>query len=120
MKNINNKIEDNTNYYVTKQNLLFTILSIIKEKGNVYGYEIMLDINKTMCCRLPSGGLYGVLSVLEDCNMIVSFGEHQFNRRRKYFKITQKGEEYLLKLQNSMSTLLRNFAKGSEIKCVYA
>ena len=71
------------------------ILKIIAQ-GETYGYEITSDLNKSGFTDLNEGSVYPVLIRLEKKGLVDSETKKStLGPRRKYFRMTQKGEEYL-------------------------
>jgi len=73
------------------------ILSILQHEIN-YGYQIIQSVKKISGGKLDwsDGMLYPVLHRLEKDGLISSFWQiSEEGRRRKYYKITEKGHEEL-------------------------
>ena len=73
------------------------ILSILS-KGDSYGYEIIKTIKDLSANKIDfkDGTMYPVLHKLEKRQLILSFWKTSENgRKRKYYKITNKGREEL-------------------------
>lgn len=73
------------------------ILSLIKD-NSMYGYQIIkeLEIKSSGVFMLKEGTLYPILHGLEEKGVIESlWSEGENKRKRKYYKITEKGKEYL-------------------------
>jgi DNA-binding PadR family transcriptional regulator len=76
---------------LTLGNLWLYILSLIKQKGRIYAYNLGADIEKEFLFRPSRVMVYIVLYKLEDEGLIKS----EFEERRKYYSMTKKGEETL-------------------------
>lgn len=90
---------------LTKGNLWLYILTIMKE-GEVYAYELDNIIEQRFGFKPNKIMLYLVLYKLENNGFVKS----SFKERRKYYKITKKGEKELDKgklLIESILTMLR-------------
>ena len=73
------------------------ILKLILEKDS-YGYEISKEISNRTNNRLivKEATLYAVFQRLEKNEYVVSYsGQITHGRKRKYYKITQLGRDYL-------------------------
>ncbi len=73
------------------------VLSVLQEKP-MYGYQIMRELEQRSqgYFSLTAASLYPTLHKLEDEALVTSqWQEGQGNRRRKYYTITEKGQEIL-------------------------
>lgn len=69
------------------------VLSLLR-KGEMYGYEIIkeMQIKSNSIFEFKEGTLYPILHGLEEENLVESFWKEGENaRKRKYYRITQKG-----------------------------
>ena len=75
------------------------LLSVIKRKGPIYGYEIVRDVLRDTdgYFTLKEGTLYPALKRLEEDDLLTSKWENGRNRPRKYYSITPRGREALEK-----------------------
>lgn len=76
------------------------VLAILK-RGESYGYAIIQKVREVSDGRLTwsDGMLYPLLHRLEDAGLVSSFWQKaDTGRRRKYYRITQEGEEELQRL----------------------
>lgn len=83
------------------------ILSILS-KGESYGYEIIQKIKKISNGRMTyaDGTLYPVLHKLEKKELISSYWKIAENtRKRKYYKITEKGKKELVQEKENWKTI---------------
>ncbi|MFH0736969.1 MAG: helix-turn-helix transcriptional regulator [Candidatus Micrarchaeota archaeon] len=78
-------------HLLTSGNLWLYILSLIKRDGELYAYALDEQIEKEFMFRPNKVMIYIVLYRLEAEGLIAS----RFQERRKYYKITKKGEEAL-------------------------
>ncbi|MBD3210002.1 PadR family transcriptional regulator [Candidatus Micrarchaeota archaeon] len=76
---------------LTSGNLWLYILSLAREKGSVYAYELDKEIEKEFFFRPNKVMVYVVLYKIEKEGLIRS----EFRERRKYYTITDKGLETL-------------------------
>lgn len=71
------------------------ILKIISE-GETYGYEITSRLKKSGFTDLNEGSVYPVLIRLKKKKLVDSqMKKSSLGPRRKYFRMTSQGEEYL-------------------------
>ena len=68
------------------------VLAILT-KGNSYGYKIVSDLSTYI--DITESTLYPILRRLEKDDHLDTYNELYQNRNRKYYRITQKGREYL-------------------------
>ena len=84
-------------------NLWLYILSLAKQKGRIYAYELDSEIEKEFFFKPNKIMVYVVLYKIENEGLIKS--EHR--ERGKYYKITKKGQE-TLDLAREYFTILSN------------
>lgn len=75
------------------------VLSLLSE-GDHYGYEMirLLEERSDQTFQFKEGSLYPVLHRLENSGFVESyFSDTESGKRRKYYKITRKGEAQLLR-----------------------
>ncbi len=77
---------------LTTGNLWLYILSLIKKEGRLYAYKLVDEIEKEFLFRPGKTMIYIVLYKLENEKLITS----SFEERRKYYRLTEKGENALL------------------------
>lgn len=78
------------------------ILSLL-QRNEMYGYEIIkeMQLKSSGVFEFKEGTLYPILHSLEEENLVESFWkEGENSRKRKYYKITQKGREALKEKKN--------------------
>lgn len=76
---------------LTSGNLWLYILSLIKQKGKIYAYELDKEIEKEFFFKPNKVMIYIVLYKIENEGLI----ESEYKERRKYYKLTKKGTETL-------------------------
>ncbi|SQB91425.1 transcriptional regulator, PadR-like family [Clostridium tetanomorphum] len=73
------------------------ILTLLKDEP-MYGYEIIkkLEEKSSGIFVFKEGTLYPILHSLEDKNVVESFWSNgQNGRKRKYYRLTEKGKGYI-------------------------
>lgn len=94
------------------------ILKIIAQ-GETYGYQITSDLNKTGFHDLNEGSVYPVLIRLEKKGLVdTETKKSSLGPRRKYFRITLKGERYLesfTEVWGEISSMVNKILKGGAI-----
>jgi len=101
---------------IFKGSIDIIILSVLKSKTS-YGYEISKLISKQSNnnYEIGEGTLYSSLKRLENKNLIKSYWKIKDDRNRKYYNITDLGENFLnekiLGLKN-LNILLDNLIGG--------
>jgi PadR family transcriptional regulator PadR len=71
-----------------------TVLSIIS-RGETYGYEILIVLNKYGFKDIYEGTLYPILTRMEKKDIInCRIAKSPLGPKRKYYTITKSGEEY--------------------------
>lgn len=97
---------DNTKAQMRKGVLELCILSIIKSEGEVYPSDIIKRLKQTEMI-VVEGTLYPLLSRLKNAGLLsYSWKESTSGPPRKYFKITEVGEEFLGGLTHSWKQLV--------------
>lgn len=89
------------NKELIKGSTVILILSLL-DNGAMYGYEMIKEIEKKSngVFMFKEGTLYPILHTLESDGMVESFwSEGECNRKRKYYKITDKGKRNLKEKQ---------------------
>ncbi len=76
---------------LTSGNLWLYVLSLINASGKLYAYEIDKQIEKEFFFKPDKIMIYLVLYKLENEGLMTS----EFEKRRKYYKITEKGVQTL-------------------------
>jgi len=106
MKKSNGEIIDSSpikrlKKHLTTGNLWLYILSLIKKRNKIYAYVLNKDIEEKFGFIAGKVMIYLVLYRLESEKLISS----EFEERRKYYKITKKGEKILNFAKNYMEKL---------------
>ncbi len=89
------------------------VLSILKEADS-YGYQIIQNIEQVSDGELhcTTGTLYPFLHGLENAGLVASYWQEVENApKRKYYRLTYKGEEALTKEQQEWLNVNRIFVK---------
>lgn len=74
-----------------KRGLLETCVLKILTKGDSYGYQIVKDVSEVI--KISESTLYPILKRLEGNNYLEVYSIEHNGRLRKYFKITNLGEQ---------------------------
>lgn len=87
------------------------ILSLISRK-EVYGYELMMELEKYGFDHIAEGTFYPILTRLSkkgylSCRKVKS----EAGPYRKYYKITVQGQQYLEEFTHSYQTITRSINK---------
>lgn len=69
------------------------VLSVLKG-GPSYGYQIIQDVSQ--CISVTDSTMYPILRRLEAGGYVTTYSKEYHGRIRKYFEITQTGEEKIL------------------------
>lgn len=83
----------NINKELVKGSTVILILTLL-EKKEMYGYEMTKEIEKKSdgIFSFKEGTLYPILHTLESDKMVESYWSEYEGRRRKYYRITDKGK----------------------------
>ena len=80
-------------YFPTSSTLIeFLILAII-DREDSYGYEISQTIK--LAANIKESTLYPILKKLEKAGYMTTYSQEYQGRKRKYYSITQNGQEQL-------------------------
>lgn len=93
-----------------KGSLSTIILSLLKEQGKMYGYQITREVEKITNGNLvvTEGALYPTLHKLEAKGLLSVELAKVNNRTRKYYFITLKGKTETANLLNDMKAFIEN------------
>jgi len=89
--------------HLTVENLWLYILSLIRKKMEVYAYALPEEIEKRYSFKPSRVMMYIVLHMLEDEGLITS----KMKERRKYYRLTKKGNEALKESRKMLTSLSR-------------
>lgn len=88
-------------YYPVSSLLVeFIILSVIS-RGDSYGYEISQTVK--LASNIKESTLYPILRKLEQHGFVTTYNQEYQGRNRKYYSITQSGNEQLIFLREEWS-----------------
>ncbi|PRR83810.1 PadR family transcriptional regulator [Clostridium vincentii] len=88
------------------------VLSIIS-RGETYGYEILLVLNKYGFTDIYEGTLYPILTRMEKKSLIsCRLGKSPLGPKRKYYTVTESGEKYYEEFKRIFKEII---AKTNEI-----
>lgn len=93
-----------------KGSLSTIILSLLKDKGKMYGYQITREVEKITNGNMvvTEGALYPTLHKLEAKGLLSVELAKVNNRTRKYYFITEQGKKESANLLNDMKTFMAN------------
>lgn len=86
------------------------ILSLLKEEGEMYGYEMVQQVKARTQGEfsITEGALYPALHKLEGLGHIaVEYREHS-GRTRKYYRLTEEGAQEEADLQADLISFIHN------------
>ena len=107
------------NKELTKGSTAMLVLSVIS-KRDMYGYQIIkvIGINSDSVFEMNEGTLYPILHALEADKCLESYWCEAEGRRRKYYKITDKGLKQLAEKEKEwkeFSTAVGKVLGGAEL-----
>ena len=81
------------------------VLSVLKNQ-DLYGYKIIKEIalRSDDVFVLKEGTLYPILHALEEEGCLESYWQESDNRKRKYYRLTRKGERRLREKKEEWQT----------------
>lgn len=101
--------EDFINRWISqlkKGTLSFTVLSILKNGEEYYGYDLINEIKKKTEIEIAEGTLYPLLNRLKTENLVTSnWVEQESGIPRKYYKISELGTETITEMKAYWSQL---------------
>lgn len=87
-----------------KKGLLeFCVLAVLN-KSDSYGYQIIKDIST--CVEISESTLYPILKRLETSSYLETYSVEHNSRLRKYYRITNKGKEYINEFLNEWQQVM--------------
>ncbi|MED4732093.1 PadR family transcriptional regulator [Aneurinibacillus migulanus] len=74
-----------------------TVIRTLLDRKEMYGYEMTKEIEKNSngIFTFKEGTLYPILHTLESKKLVESYWSEQEGRKRKYYRITNKGKSHL-------------------------
>ncbi|VEU81036.1 PadR family transcriptional regulator [Haploplasma axanthum] len=91
---------------------VLTVLNILRDEQ--YGYALLQKLNDNDI-SIEAGTLYPLLRRLEKQNLLVSSWDKLEPRPRKYYKISNYGEEVLKKLKTEWSKIVKSMMNVLEV-----
>jgi PadR family transcriptional regulator PadR len=99
---------------VKKGTLTFIILSVLKDK-EFYGYELIEEVKKHTDIEIAEGTLYPLMNRLKKEELVSSnWVEQESGIPRKYYSITNTGNETLMEMKKYWSNLENSIKKISK------
>jgi len=117
--NYNQYMDKNDNWIKQLRKGIFELaILLILSKQDFYGYDLTNKLNTIPFFTMANGSIYPILKKLENNGYISSYwGSTEIIPRRKYYKITRKGEEVLkqrLEIHSNLHESLNILKKGCE------
>lgn len=84
------------------------IITLINNKGKMYGYEITQEVKKMTSGKIDisEGALYPILHKLEAKGVLETEKTFTGKRVRKYYKVTKQGETFVTDVANEMNDFI--------------
>ncbi len=89
----------------------FLILHLLKERGRLHGYAIRKELEPFG--KPSESTVYETLKKLEKGGYVKGTWVTDGKRLKKYYEITEKGEELLERLYSQLSSLCSLISRGS-------
>ncbi len=83
------------------------VLAVLRREPS-YGYKIISDISP--CIDISESTLYPILKRLENAGCLVTYTQEHNGRLRKYYRITQAGQQRIDECLNEWDELKRMYA----------
>lgn len=95
--------------------LEFCVLAALEKKDS-YGYQIIKDVSPYV--DISESTLYPILRRMEEAENVTSYTEEYNNRLRKYFHLSDKGQEYLNSFRHEKDQIMKvlDFIEGKVIE----
>ncbi len=86
------------------------ILSLLKDNGKMYGYQITQHVKELTKgeLQITEGALYPLLHRLEEEGVLDTEMESVDNRMRKYYRLTKSGKKETQKAVNELYSFLES------------
>ena len=98
---------------VKKGTLTFIILNVLKN-NEYYGYELIEEVRKHTEIEIAEGTLYPLMNRLKKENLVsAKWVEQESGIPRKYYCLTETGEETLVQMQSYWESLEKSIKKIS-------
>jgi DNA-binding PadR family transcriptional regulator len=93
---------------LTKGTLQPIILTLISDKGKMYGYEITQEVRKMTSGKIDisEGALYPILHKLEAKKVLETEKVFIGKRVRKYYKITDEGKKMVVEVKQEINDFM--------------
>ncbi|WP_431107918.1 PadR family transcriptional regulator [Winogradskyella poriferorum] len=97
---------------LTKGTLQPIILTIINNKGRMYGYEITQEVKKMTAGKIDisEGALYPILHKLEAKKVLETEKVYIGKRIRKYYKVTKEGKKTVESFTNEINDFINTLS----------
>jgi len=94
------KTEENV---LTNPTKLFVLLLL--SESDMHGYEIITEFMKRIKKKLSPGQIYPLLKSMMNKGFVQVYEEYQGKRRRKIYRLSQKGKEFCEESVSKMKEL---------------
>ncbi|MEE0420624.1 MAG: PadR family transcriptional regulator [Lachnospiraceae bacterium] len=91
-----------------KKGLLDICVLAVLKRGPSYGYMIMGEVSK--CIEISESTLYPILKRLEQSGSVVTYKQEHNGRTRKYYEITEVGDEKIRSFLNEWEEIEKIYA----------
>ena len=93
---------------LTKGTLQPIILTLISNKGKMYGYEITQEVKKLTSGKIDisEGALYPILHKLEAKKVLETEKVFIGKRVRKYYQITEEGKKMVVEVKKEINDFI--------------
>lgn len=91
-----------------KRGLLDICVLAVLQRADSYGYKIIKDTSELL--SLTESTLYPILKRLEIANFVTVYSVEHNGRLRKYYRITQEGEQRIVDFLTEWEDMLKIYA----------
>ena len=111
---MNESFVNNWKSQVKKGTLSLILLTILKDR-EIYGYELIDEVRKHAEIEIAEGTLYPLMNRLKQEQLVISkWVEQESGIPRKYYSLTDSGNQTLLEMQKYWKSLEKSIIKISK------
>lgn len=111
---MNNEFIEKWKSQVKKGVLTYIVLNLLKRK-EMYGYEIIEHVSRTIDIEIAEGTLYPLLNKLKTEGLVSSqWVEQSSGIPRKYYSLTNQGKSTLSEMADSWEQLIESIKSISK------